>query len=1087
MRVTRIPPDGGVVPDWMFWEKWAAQHMEVCTDIDQHLGQDETSNNATDIVRNAATHINVVSMVSRCVKEWNCSNFEPSSKLFDANVSEVIDVDQLHKHLADAWKQDPFYTRKLIFYMGSMKQQRWVFRFSMKWLCHEHRDEFMLNVDVIPSLMSLQELLEMLSFCVNGEDHPLFGIKTAYAKHLLSKQSHADRGGRGNKTRQYKSSKWRDQQRQAFADSKGVAVSDIWDDAYHAKQKKLYELIDDMEATWGVATGFGQYAQGRLAKMLTIHWDVLFDRFKKTKGVFRPVRYLDYGLKFYNTPLTPDEQDEVHYSDLYNHVPPDFVKWGVSTQNRIEFLEMMLQKMNAVLLYTFENISESLTNKIEIHYEPYVYREPPEPVDPESIKGIYTSYDKEYHDKHGITYHPPGEYEGGFWYDYFNRPEQKFRAFDSIQNQIDEQDRYNNEWFDEYRGNFLFYTEEEARPTDIDSNETLLDHVYWYEDACMDFFCPNNPREWSVRSTENWYDEQVEEYYKGYPWINRDVGELVDVKNAPGYHTNRLIARKKLAPAESDTHRSDLIHEYDEFLRQKQKKESIATNEEKKRLQLQHENWVHKTACKNPFFKQVVEIFVAGLLKELDELNRIENGEKGIVLHGMFAKWAPSPNHHHDKATGIATVISNRLAHILEWNPDRKYTYAHEVLSRLRLAAKIPETFVGKQRWDLVDYRKISAWAMNTTWKTLLKSNDRERFDAYLREDKTVVDVSTVTPSTVFQSYVDAMTVLSVTGKGGKAIDIYTWITLLGLSASLESRNVMSRSTTPKQIDEYVRQAKLDMLLSAKQWKEMLGKAKKSFDKINTDKANRYPKRNCIATILDHVGYDFIPPAYSTATLLANCTAVLGSPLYNNEKCIDGIKNANLICSYGTKATYQKVTNENNPVAACSDLFNVSMDAIANKWEHRKQASIYQAVDLLMKRARDTGTTAEEFATWSLVFISDRSFEDPAALTSTWHASDLPYIQLRDRIDKGGFGAAAGYPKFVFFRESSDMEEEYMNGIPVQSDIVPGVILLSGDSANTVEEVLEACFNKQVTTTKSALSHVLDRSRFDQVRSRFRQ
>ena len=76
-------------------------------------------------------------------------------------------------------------------------------------------------------------------------------------------------------------------------------------------------------------------------------------------------------------------------------------------------------------------------------------------------------------------------------------------------------------------------------------------------------------------------------------------------------------------------------------------------------------------------------------------------------------------------------------------------------------------------------------------------------------------------------------------------------------------------------------------------------------------------------------------------------------------------------------------------------------------------------------------------------------------------------------------------PKFIFFRDSDDFEEKNMNGIPVQSDIIPGVILMGGDSANVIDEINEACFSPQVVTTKNAVTHVLDKNLFDGLRSRF--
>ena len=119
---------------WRFWESWATlratEHpqsdiSENTENEDLTISEDRSHSKKKDnldedaqLFTCSATHINVVTMVSKCIKQSDNSNFEPSSKLFDSNVSEVIDVFNLNEHLANAWEQEPLYTRKLFFLYG---------------------------------------------------------------------------------------------------------------------------------------------------------------------------------------------------------------------------------------------------------------------------------------------------------------------------------------------------------------------------------------------------------------------------------------------------------------------------------------------------------------------------------------------------------------------------------------------------------------------------------------------------------------------------------------------------------------------------------------------------------------------------------------------------------------------------------------------------------------------------------------------------------------------------------------------------------------------------------------------------------
>ena len=77
-------------------------------------------------------------------------------------------------------------------------------------------------------------------------------------------------------------------------------------------------------------------------------------------------------------------------------------------------------------------------------------------------------------------------------------------------------------------------------------------------------------------------------------------------------------------------------------------------------------------------------------------------------VSGLFAKWAPSVNSKHDKATRIvgtiAALIFPTVGDLGDANTNLYIPYQQRVLSPLRAAAKIPEHFVGNGSWDQVDY-----------------------------------------------------------------------------------------------------------------------------------------------------------------------------------------------------------------------------------------------------------------------------------------------------------------------------------------------------------------------------------------------
>ncbi|KAJ1467113.1 hypothetical protein T484DRAFT_1756122 [Baffinella frigidus] len=1111
---------------WKGFQKFAKFHEGLRETVEEHEHHPNLPVvNGTTLLTDAATHVNVVTMVAKCVKQYDCKNFEASSKLFDGWGKAIIDVPALEKNLHLSWRGDPLSTRKLIFYMGNMKQQRWIFRFSMMWMYKNHRKEFNDNIHAIPSLMSLQELPEILSYCLNPVESKLFGIGTAYRKHLLSKQTHAfDARGLcpydplmpARQPTEFKDGNWKKAQRQAFADSKGIPLDDIYELHYDSDQRRLMTLIADVNYLYKMVRQF-QYtpACGDLDRLIRVDPMPFFEKFLDSDGSYTPVNYLDLiptndtatasiikkrshvlkNLKEDEEMGSDDDDDDdvstedgfpSRYYCCYFEIPDSFLRKDrtiISTLDRCTFLESIKEKVTSVLTDTFNNVSENLLSmKSDSGFKPQKDMKLSHYDRPEYFKELETKYHPPYVGPPLTKKGPPCWYEG------------RFEDVDAIQDIIKEQDEHTYAWFKAYGGEFMFLNPEDVETPE--THETLQEQVDWYENACIQFFYPRTyEKEWTPEDDERVREYEVMDYYRSTPWTKYDVRSLRDVGDITkkANQQNKLLKRKGFV---NDTVKG----EYKEYLKGVQAEKSIKTKETRREEQAKHEKFNFSDFRKNAFFREVVELFVKGLLFELDQVKRIESGEEGVQLHGMYAKWAPSPNHHHDKATGIASAISDRLAVELSWGSNARnagslYNYAHMVLSPIRKAAKIAESFLGHKqpKWSEIDYAKLSAWAMQHGWQKLLLKNDPKGLEEYLESAPAQLSATKIRPEDVMQAQINAMECLGAVIAadhvthwirerfvGNKVVD--ETMKYLTFYRSYDGMQYMGDPTNMGIVKRLKKEAQMKLSVAVKQWKSMLLDTLKAFQKI---KKSQDPHRECVVTILDHVstwsGYDIT--GKTTAILLATSTRVKGSPWHNDN-------GSDIVCSYGSTASYQTVSAKPNAVRGGEALFTVDAEKQydsmkAGRFGHSRQANVYQSVDLVTQRAIEHNITAKEFATWTLVFISDREFDEPESLKSRWHIDHtLPYKKMRNQIDAAGFGGAAGYPKFIFYRENSDENEKNTSGIPVESDTVPGVVLMSGDSNSSIADILEMCFAKGVTSTKTAMQRALGRRRFDQVRSR---
>lgn len=153
----------------------------------------------------------------------------------------------------------------------------------------------------------------------------------------------------------------------------------------------------------------------------------------------------------------------------------------------------------------------------------------------------------------------------------------------------------------------------------------------------------------------------------------------------------------------------------------------------------------------------------------------------GKNISGLVAKWAPSPKLSHDRQTNICQGIIDRLygsefsgrrkedqnetykgflaslkVYIQQFfrafeNPSKKpdstdrgsldirHVYFKEYLSTLRRAAEIPESFIGRGEWNLVNYKRMPSLC-RLHYGQMYRRHDQERYDEYLEAAKQQVE-----------------------------------------------------------------------------------------------------------------------------------------------------------------------------------------------------------------------------------------------------------------------------------------------------------------------------------------------------------
>lgn len=145
-------------------------------------------------------------------------------------------------------------------------------------------------------------------------------------------------------------------------------------------------------------------------------------------------------------------------------------------------------------------------------------------------------------------------------------------------------------------------------------------------------------------------------------------------------------------------------------------------------------------------YDTVADVF-AEALKELMQIREkylsgsdLSRDERLKLTGSLYPKWAPTSNGMHDKKTDIVRGLVERIfpaeefqlgtyEHYISFMKDK---YRKEVLSPLRRHIELPESFIGAQEWEKINYNRMSARCRLLYGQSVYAQND-ETYEAHLK------------------------------------------------------------------------------------------------------------------------------------------------------------------------------------------------------------------------------------------------------------------------------------------------------------------------------------------------------------------
>jgi hypothetical protein len=283
-------------------------------------------------------------------------------------------------------------------------------------------------------------------------------------------------------------------------------------------------------------------------------------------------------------------------------------------------------------------------------------------------------------------------------------------------------------------------------------------------------------------------------------------------------------------------------------------------------------------------------------------------------------------------------------------------------------------------------------------------------------------------------------------------------------------------------------------------WNEMKQINAKAFLLLQQQHGSDDHVKDCIIPIISNIKPGNAITAYAMSALITLSTKRTGSPWHTHDL-------SDLILTNGQTANIASITNSDDPSNAISNMIHTNQNAehlyrknalhksgaryswrensISSRTQHTNHLNVtsrpsghinlnmnnaqqhvdnfhYKAMQLILQRAKDQNVSAEQFSTWSLVFMFDKDDSSSEDIDKLWHG-DLwrPYQKIQQMITewKSDMHYSTEYhdPTLIFYCLDGQIEEKHCHGIPIERDERPGIILLSGNGVTAVQEIIEIC------------------------------
>jgi len=513
--------------------------------------------------------------------------------------------------------------------------------------------------------------------------------------------------------------------------------------------------------------------------------------------------------------------------------------------------------------------------------------------------------------------------------------------------------------------------------------------------------------------------------------------------------------------------RETLIKEYKEMNQnQKQKIRSDTNNQLKKKF------GEHRDTNEAMLRDMVAKIIAEGLSKEFNELVRARGGKATAKegtsgrcpqISGLYAKWAPTKNHQHDKATRLVhtivpmllTEIKDQVEQVPEFaknrtelkklislqtqNPDKSVahlykdderlrsvaesTYQKTFLANIRRATEVPEHFTGTNEFEKVNFSRMPSRCRFLFGQKLYQKKAKTQYDKYL---------------------FDASKNQILGKKSGKKITINS---ILPHEITLRARKGNGRSTMEESMSEKV-EVNLQWLALVQSMRE-----KMAGDKNFGQWIPLCDTSGSMGGFDPSMGGSAMDVACSLSLLMAESSVAKGNPwggkiiTFAGQPKLVEIKDIPTMGAAGAKEKLRNCNSLEEMQSLLGDINRRLAEVYQLPWD--MNTNVEAAFDEVLAVCKHNKLTKEQVGGIKICIFSDMEF-DQARGGGQWTTT---HEHMRKKFKHAGY---PDMPTIVYWNLRAS------RSIPVADTNTKGVSLLSGYSAGLMRKFL----NGQLELTK---------------------